>query len=73
MCCAARPCAVLTPQPAALVTDVRTYIISKDENQQGNQNDWVLSYHFIPQMPKIENMKIFFLQYQGACIFSYLQ
>lgn len=50
MCCALRHRAALTPQPAALVTDVRTYFISEDENQQGNQNDWILSYHFILQM-----------------------
>lgn len=61
MCCAPRLRAALTPQPAARVTDVRTCFKSEDENQQGNQDDGILSYHFTPQMPELEN--IFFLQY----------
>lgn len=56
MCCAPRLRAALTPQPAARVTDVRTCFKSEDENQQGNQNDGILSYHFTPQMPELENI-----------------
>lgn len=56
VCSAPRHCAALTPQPAVLVTDVRTYLISEDGNQLGNQNDGILSYHFIPQMLKLESI-----------------
>jgi len=52
---ALRHCAALTPQPAVLMTDVRTYLISEDGNHQGNQNDRILSYHFIPQILELES------------------
>lgn len=58
VCPAPRCCAVLSPQPAVLMTDVRTYLnicqnISEYGNQQGNQNYVILSCHFIPQILKL--------------------